>query len=114
MDRKTPNSTRPQTPNALHSGESKAGGCVKLVHAVGMHARPAVKLTKLAKRFRSKIAVRVVGAAEWIDAKSVAKVMAMRAPCDSTIEFAATGVDARAAIGALTALVANDFSDSEG
>ncbi len=85
-----------------------------LVHAVGMHARPAVKLTKLAKRFRSKIAVRVVGAVDWIDAKSVAKVMAMRAPFDSTIEFVATGADARAAVGALMALIANDFSESEG
>jgi phosphocarrier protein HPr len=114
MDRKPPNSTKPHTANAPHSAEDKAGGSVKLVHAVGMHARPAVKLTKLAKGFRSKIAVRVVGAADWIDAKSVAKVMAMRAPCDSTIEFEATGADARAAIGALTALIANDFSDSEG
>ena len=87
---------------------------MRLVHAVGMHARPAVKLTKLAKRFRAKISVRVVGAADWIDAKSVAKVMAMRAPCDSTIEFVATGPDARAAIGALTALIADDFSDSKG
>ena len=84
------------------------------MHAVGMHARPAVKLTKLAKRFRSRIVVRVAGADEWIDAKSVAKVMAMRAPCDSTIEFVATGADARAAIRALTALVANDFPDNDG
>ena len=87
---------------------------MKLVHAVGMHARPAVKLTKLAKRFRSRITVRVVGAADWIDAKSVAKVMSMRAPCDSIIEFMATGADAGAAVGALTALVANDFLDIEG
>jgi phosphocarrier protein len=79
-----------------------------------MHARPAVKLTKLAKRFRSRIVLRVEGAREWIDAKSVAKVMAMRAPCDSIIEFIATGADARAAIGALTALVANDFLDLDG
>ena len=114
MDRKTPNSTKPQTPNALRSAEDKAGGSAKLVHAVGMHARPAVKLTKLAKRFRSKIAVRVVGAADWIDAKSVAKVMAMRAPYDSTIEIVATGADARAAVGALTALIANDFPDTDG
>ena len=87
---------------------------MKLVHAVGMHARPAVKLSKLAKRFRSRIVVRVVGASEWIDAKSAAKVMAMRAPCDSTIEFVAAGADAQAAIGALTALVAADFPDIDG
>ena len=114
MERKPPSAAKPQTPSVPHSSEDKAGGTVKLVHAVGMHARPAVKLSKVAKRFRSRIAVRVGGASEWIDAKSVAKVMAMRAPCDSTIEFAATGADALAAVGALTALVANDFPDLDG
>ena len=114
MDRKPPNSAKSQTPGEPQSAEDKAGGSVTLVHAVGMHARPAVKLTKLAKRFRSKIVVRVAGTADWIDAKSVAKVMAMRAPCDSIIEFVATGADAGAAIGALKALIASDFSDSEG
>jgi phosphocarrier protein len=113
MEPKLPALNKLQAPGAQHVPEEKAWGSVKLVHAVGMHARPAVKLTKLAKRFRSKIAVRVLGASEWIDAKSVAKVMAMRAPCDSTIEFVAAGADAHVAIGALTALIANDFPDSD-
>lgn len=94
--------------------EDKAGANVRLVHAVGMHARPAVKLSKLAKQFRSRIALRVEGTTDWIDAKSVAKVMAMRAPFDSTIELVATGADASAAIGALTALIASDFLDFVG
>jgi phosphocarrier protein HPr len=114
MEGKPPSSAKSQSHAAVLAAEDKVGGSVKLIHAVGMHARPAVKLTKLAKRFRSRIALRVEGAAEWIDAKSVAKVMAMRAPCDSTLEFVATGADARAAIGALTALVANDFLDIDG
>jgi phosphocarrier protein HPr len=86
-------------------------GSVKLVHVVGMHARPAVKLTKLAKRFKSQITLRVVGAPGWIDAKSVAKVMAMRAARDSIIEIEAIGVDAKAAVAALVALIAEDFPD---
>jgi phosphocarrier protein len=114
MERKTGSSAKSQPHAAAQAAEDKVDGSVTLVHAVGMHARPAVKLTKLAKRFRSRIAMRVEGADEWIDAKSVAKVMAMRAPCDSTLEFVATGADARAAIGALTALVANDFIDMDG
>jgi phosphocarrier protein len=85
-------------------------GSAMLVHAVGMHARPAVKLTKLAKRFRAKVAVRAAGA-EWIDAKSVAKVMAMRAAPESIIEFEARGADAQAAVAALVTLVAQDFPD---
>ena len=86
-------------------------GSVKLVHVVGMHARPAVKLTKFAKRFKSQITLRVTGAADWIDAKSVAKVMAMRAARDSIIEVEAIGVDAKAAVAALVALIAEDFPD---
>jgi phosphocarrier protein HPr len=111
MDEGPSSPPKPRGPNPPYAAEGSAGGSVTLVHAVGMHARPAVKLTKLAKRFRARIVVRVAGATEWIDAKSVAKVMSMRAPCDSVIEFAAFGADARAAIGALTALIANDFSE---
>jgi phosphocarrier protein len=88
-------------------------GNVRLIHAAGMHARPAVKLTKLAKRFQSQISVRVTDAAEWINAKSIAKVMGMRAPRDAMIEFKATGMDAEAAVAALVELVAGDFQDAE-
>lgn len=87
-------------------------GSAQLVHVVGMHARPAVKLTKLAKRFQSQIALRVAGADDWIDAKSVAKVVAMRAARDSIIEFEASGADAEAAVAALIDLVEQDFPDT--
>jgi phosphocarrier protein len=86
-------------------------GNVRLVHAVGMHARPAVKLTKLAKKFQAQIHVRVAGAAEWINAKSVAKIMAMRAAHGSIIEIRASGRDAQGAVTALIDLVAADFPD---
>jgi phosphocarrier protein len=103
------NKLMPDPPNAE---EDIVKSSVQLVHAVGMHARPAVKLTKLAKRFQSQIAMRVAGAADWIDAKSVAKVMAMRAARDSIIEFEARGADAPAAVAALVGLIAQDFPDT--
>ena len=87
-------------------------GKVRLVHAVGMHARPAVKLTKLAKRFQAQISIRASETADWINAKSVAKVMALRAPRDSLIEIKAHGDDAEAAVAALIDLVATDFPDT--
>ena len=54
----------------------RAEGSVLLDHAVGLHARPSVKLTQLAKTFqaRSELALSEVG--PWIDAKSIVKVMA--------------------------------------
>ena len=103
------NQLMPDSPNAE---EDIVKSSVQLVHAVGMHARPAVKLIKLAKRFQSQIAMRVAGAVDWIDAKSVAKVMAMRAARDSIIEFEARGADARAAVAALVRLIAQDFPDT--
>jgi len=87
-------------------------GKVKLVHAVGMHARPAVKLTKLAKRFQAQISIRASETADWINAKSVAKVMALRAPCDSIIEIRALGEDAEVAVAAIVDLVAADFPEA--
>ena len=53
-------------------------GSVQLIHAAGMHARPAVKLTKLAKKFQAQISIRASDAAEWTNAESIAKVMALR------------------------------------
>ena len=87
-------------------------GKVRLIHVVGMHARPAVKLTKLAKRFQAQISIRASETADWINAKSVAKVMALRAPRDATIEIKAHGEDAEAAVAALIDLVASDFPDT--
>ena len=87
-------------------------GSVRLVHAAGMHARPAVKLTKLAKKFQAQISIRASDAAEWINAKSIAKVMALRAARDSIIEIKASGEDAEGAVAALVGLVAADFPDT--
>ena len=35
--------------------EKRANGSVLMTHEVGLHARPSVKLTKLAKTFASRI-----------------------------------------------------------
>ncbi len=51
---------------------------VLMRHEVGLHARPSVKLTKLAKAFKSKIDLGLSPDGPWIDAKSIVKVMATR------------------------------------
>jgi phosphocarrier protein len=86
-----------------------AEGSVVITHDVGLHARPSVKLTKLAKGFAS--AVEIAGSPEgpWIDAKSIVKVMAMKARQNSTLFVRATGADAEAAV---TGLVTRDFDEA--
>ena len=82
-------------------------------HEVGLHARPSVKLTKLAKTFaRGSRSARRSPEGPWIDAKSIVKVMAMKAPqgTDDAI-FAPRATDAQAAVAALVELVERDFDD---
>ena len=78
-------------------------------HDVGLHARPSVKLTKLAKSFAS--AVEISGSSEgpWIDAKSIVKVMGSKTPKGAILHFRAQGEDAVTAVQALIGLVERDF-----
>jgi phosphocarrier protein len=87
----------------------KASGSAWLFHASGLHARPAIKLTKLAKRFQADISVGVAQGGPWKDAKSIAQVLSMKVPARETLFFEAVGVDASAAIEALVKLVGADF-----
>ena len=72
-----------------------------------------MKLTKLAKSFAARIEVAVSGEGPWIDAKSIVKVMAAKAPKDTVLFFRAEGEDAGAALAALTALVDRDFDEGK-
>jgi len=89
-----------------------ANGSVLMTHAVGLHARPSVKLTKLAKTFAANVELAVSPDGPWIDAKSIVKVMATKARRDTVLHFRATGGDAAEAIEALTSLVSRDFDES--
>jgi phosphocarrier protein HPr len=91
---------------------TSAAGSVVLTHDVGLHARPSVKLTKLAKTFQSRIDLATADGGPWIDAKSIVKVMAARAPKDTVLHFRAEGSDARHAVDALVALVRSDFGET--
>src|SRR6266478_6061913 len=97
--------------DAAASGMNKLRASVLMRHEVGLHARPSVKLTKLAKAFESRIDLGLSPDGPWIDAKSIVKVMATKAPKDSTIYFRAEGSDAKAALEALVTLVDGDFQD---
>ncbi|HZP19757.1 MAG TPA: HPr family phosphocarrier protein [Bauldia sp.] len=91
---------------------SEVMGTVLLTHAVGLHARPSVKLTKLAKTFASSIRLATTPDGPWIDAKSIVKVMAAKVPQGTHVHFRAEGQDADDAVAALIDLVERDFDES--
>ena len=77
----------------------------------GLHARPAVKLTKLAKTFEADVEIRANSSTDWTNAKSPNKVMKLKAAHGEALHIRAAGGDAEAAVVALVALVDRDFSD---
>ncbi len=88
---------------------------VAITNPTGLHARPAVKLTKLAKTFAAaSVEVALAEAGPWIDAKSVVRVMALKAPRGTTLHLRASGAAAAAALAALTDLVRRDFDEAPG
>jgi phosphocarrier protein len=88
---------------------TSATGSVRIEHEIGLHARPSVKLTQLAKTFESKIEFSASPEGPWVDAKSIVKVMGSKTPKGTVLHFRADGQDAQAAVQALVALVERDF-----
>lgn len=84
---------------------------VLITHDVGLHARPSVKFTKLAKAFAARIDLALQEGGPWFDAKSIVKVMAAKAPKGSTLYLRAEGDDAGDAVAALVGLVQRDFDE---
>lgn len=82
-----------------------------ITHPTGLHARPAVKLTKLAKLFDADIRLRGLPAGEWVDAKSIVKVMALKLKSGTVIEIEAAGAGAEEAIAGLAGLVERNFDE---
>jgi phosphocarrier protein len=81
----------------------------KIVNPLGMHARPAAELVKVANRFKSAVEVRKDAVA--VNGKSILGVMTLAAECGSSLVIKTDGEDAAAAMDALLALVADGFHE---
>jgi len=92
-------------------GKNLLTATVPLTNKIGLHARPAIQLTKLAKGFASQIQIRTAPDSPWIDAKSIVQVMAAKAPRGTLLEIAADGEDAREALQNLVGLIQDNFGE---
>ncbi|MEI9851334.1 MAG: HPr family phosphocarrier protein [Sphingomonas sp.] len=79
----------------------------------GLHARPAIKLSRLARRFKADLRVRAEGDGEWVDAKSLVRLMGLKVEEGTHLEFAAEGDDSGAMLEEVRALVTRNFEDAE-
>ena len=100
------------SPHSKNPFVSKASltGSAQLTNDVGLHARPSVKLTQLAKSFDASIEFALDATGPWVDAKSPVKVMRFKAAKGATLHFRAHGPDAAVALTALLALIEGGFA----
>ena len=68
----------------------------KIIDPIGLHARPASELTKVASSFSSDI--KIIAKGKEGNAKSIMNIMALGVKKDDEITIEATGVDADQAI----------------
>ncbi len=83
---------------------------VKVMNAVGLHARPAAVFASEAGRFASQIRVRnATRNSPWADAKSILSVLTLGVEQHHEIEIVTDGPDEEQAAADLQRLIASDF-----
>jgi phosphocarrier protein HPr len=87
----------------------KAVRTVEILNERGLHARASAKFVKLASEFDAEVTVS--RDEQKVDARSIMGLMMLAAGPGSSIDIAAEGPDARAAIDALAELVAGRFDE---
>lgn len=82
-----------------------------IINRKGLHARASAKFVQCAEQFESAITVHRCG--ETVGGTSIMGLLTLAAAQGTTITVAAVGADADAAVGALSALLANRFGEDE-
>ena len=83
----------------------------RIVNRLGLHARAAAKLVRLAGRFESEITLR--RGEQEADAKSIMAVMMLAATEGTELELDAQGEDAERALENLRTLILERFGEDE-
>jgi len=85
--------------------------CIKITNKLGLHARAASKLVKLASIFEANIEIEK--GAQRVNCKSIMGVMMLAASCGSEVTLYADGADAEEALVAICDLIKRRFEEDE-
>lgn len=83
----------------------------EIVNKLGLHARAAAKLVRLANRFSSDIRLEREGLV--VNGKSIMGVLMLAAHRESLVSVSAEGADAGQAVEAIGELIAEKFEEEE-
>lgn len=85
---------------------------VIITNRLGLHARAAAKLVKLANMFQSEVLLaRSESSHKTVDAKSIFGVLLLAATQNTSIEVLAEGSDEEAVVKALCKLITDKFGE---
>jgi len=84
---------------------------MEVVNKLGLHLRAAAELVKTANKFKSHLTIH--HGIQNVNAKSLMGIMTLAAAKGTELEFAAEGEDAKEALAAFRALLANKFGEKE-
>jgi phosphocarrier protein len=84
---------------------------VTIVNRRGLHARASARFVKCAERFKAE--VRVIKDGQVVGGTSIMGLMTLAAAPGSTLDLEAEGPEAREALAALAALIAEGFGEED-
>lgn len=85
---------------------------VKIVNQLGLHARAAAQLVKLASSFQSSITLKRADNSVIADAKSILSVLTLAAPKGTEIFVNVEGVDEEKALDEIEKIFQNGFGEN--
>jgi phosphotransferase system HPr (HPr) family protein len=80
---------------------------------LGLHARAAAKVVRIAREFNSKMELRRIDNGVSADAKSILSVLMLAASQGTALHASAEGVDEEAALNALDQVFVDGFGEME-
>lgn len=84
---------------------------VKIINQLGLHARAAAQLVRLAGNFQSRIKLRRSDNGNSADAKSILSVLTLAAPKGTVLIVEVEGEDEQKALNAVEEIFVNGFGE---
>lgn len=88
-----------------------AEGEFEVINALGLHARAAAQLVKIANRYKSEVTIECEG--QTVNAKSIMGVLMLAAGQGMRIKIRCAGEDASTCLEELRQLIANRFGEPQ-
>ncbi len=84
---------------------------VKIINPLGLHARAAAQLVRLAGKFKSKIHLIRYDNAVIADAKSILSVLTLAAAKGTKLQLIVEGIDETLALSAIKEIIVQGFGE---